>query len=282
MQGGGDHRRVARDPWTDPSLRDLPPARHAHPGSARLRPGRGADHGGWRGSRREGGPAGPAVRRGCRQAAHRARRVHRPDPPRPLHHQHGEMPPARESRPRAGRGRRLQPLPGRADRPAAAGRHPHPRPPRTQPAAPRLGGDLSPPRAARGARRPCLRAPVPPGGGAVQRVAAGDAVHRHAARAHLPRRGRGEPRSHRTRRPQSRPTRSPPTSSACSLSDRAHPARRPRRDRPQPDGHRGGRRHRRRRLRADVPRAGDARHRPGHPRHHLADGASPPASAASC
>ena len=52
-----------------------------------------------------------------------------------------------------------------------------------------VGGDHPAARPARGPRRPRLRAAVPPRRRAVQRLAARDALRRHAARAHLPRRG---------------------------------------------------------------------------------------------
>ena len=52
-----------------------------------------------------------------------------------------------------------------------------------------------------------------------------------------------------------------------------HPARRGGRDRQEHVRLRVRRRDRRHRLRPDVPRRGDVRHRPRHPRHHLPQGA---------
>ena len=52
-----------------------------------------------------------------------------------------------------------------------------------------------------------------------------------------------------------------------------HPARRGGRDRQEHVRLRVRRRHRRHRLRPDVPRRGDVRHRPRHPRRHLSQGA---------
>ena len=52
-----------------------------------------------------------------------------------------------------------------------------------------------------------------------------------------------------------------------------HPARRGGRDRQEHVRVRVRRRHRRHRLRPHVPRRGDVRHRPRHPRHHLPQGA---------
>jgi hypothetical protein len=86
----------------------LPPPRDPHEG----RPGRRRRlHGGHVRGRRPGherGPRGPAVRRPRRRPARDPARPYRLVPRRRLHHQHRQVPPARQPRSRTGRDRGLR------------------------------------------------------------------------------------------------------------------------------------------------------------------------------
>ena len=235
-----------------PRLHALPPPRDPHEG----RPRRGRPvhrgHVRRRGPGHERGPRGPAVRRPRRRPAREPARPHRLEPRGRLHHQHRQVPPARQPRSRAGRDRRLRAVPATPARGARSVGRRHPRPLLDGPVHARRpdqpGPRHDPPSPTRqtGARDATVFAMYHPAAAlrtpAIERESYDD-VAPHPGRAH---RGPGAPRraaraaraaaTSRQRRPQ--PTDRPRDAAATATtrppgSDPADPSRAP--SRPMPD-----------------------------------------------
>ncbi len=180
------------------------------------RPGGGeCRHGGRlrrRGPRIQRGSPGPSLRRPCGRPARQAPRLDRVAARGRLHHERREVPAAGQPRPRAGRDRRLRPVPPAPARGPRSGARRDPRSPLDGP-VPAGRPDLAGPRddgtgrsGDRSPRRDGAR-DVPPGGGVAH---AGDRA-RELRRTSLARRGRSSMRGRVATglRPRRRPPRRP-------------------------------------------------------------------------